>query len=142
MKSYEYRHVIAFEETNLIGNVYYVNHLKWQGRCRELFLREAAPMLLEEIKNGLCFVTAHCSCDFFAELSAFDEVAVRLSLKEFRPQKMVMHFDYYRLKGNDEELVARGEQHVVCMRRTDDGMVSTPFPEPLLNALKPYMAGA
>ena len=37
MRSYEYRHVVAFEETNLVGNVYYVNHLRWQGRCREMF---------------------------------------------------------------------------------------------------------
>ena len=28
---YEYRHVVGFEETNLVGNVYFVNHLRWQG---------------------------------------------------------------------------------------------------------------
>ena len=31
---YEYRHIVSFEETNLVGNVYYVNYLRWQGRCR------------------------------------------------------------------------------------------------------------
>ena len=31
---YEYRHVVGFEETNLVGNVYYVNYVRWQGRCR------------------------------------------------------------------------------------------------------------
>ena len=40
MKAFEYRHVVGFEETNLVGNVYYVNHLRWQGRCREMFLRD------------------------------------------------------------------------------------------------------
>jgi len=43
MRSYEYRHVVSFEETNLVGNVYYVNHLRWQGRVREMFLRDHAP---------------------------------------------------------------------------------------------------
>ena len=31
MKSFEYRHVVGFEETNLVGNVYYVNHLRLAG---------------------------------------------------------------------------------------------------------------
>ena len=43
MRYYEYRHVVTFRETNLVGNVYYTNHLEWQGRCRELFLRDHAP---------------------------------------------------------------------------------------------------
>jgi len=52
MRSYEYRHVVVFEETNLVGNVYYVNHLRWQGRCREMFLREHAPLVLAELATA------------------------------------------------------------------------------------------
>src|SRR5208282_2982394 len=37
---YEYRHVVGFEETDLMGNVYFVNYVRWQGRCREMFLFE------------------------------------------------------------------------------------------------------
>ena len=37
---YEYRHVVGFKETNVVGNVYFTNHLEWQGRCREMFLRK------------------------------------------------------------------------------------------------------
>ena len=36
MRAFEYRHVVGFEETNLVGNVYYVSHLSWQGRARGL----------------------------------------------------------------------------------------------------------
>ena len=43
MRAFEYRHVVGFEETNLVGNVYYANHVRWQGRVRELFLRGRAP---------------------------------------------------------------------------------------------------
>jgi hypothetical protein len=31
MRAYEYRHVVGFEETNLLGNVYYVNHVAGGG---------------------------------------------------------------------------------------------------------------
>ena len=36
MNVYEYRHIVGFEETSFVGNVYYVNHLHWQGRAREV----------------------------------------------------------------------------------------------------------
>src|SRR5882672_2394132 len=42
-RAYEYRHIVGFEETNLVGNVYYVKHVAWQGRVREMFLREHVP---------------------------------------------------------------------------------------------------
>ena len=48
---YEYRHIVGFEETNLVGNVYYVNYLRWQGRCRELFLKDMAPDVLEDVRR-------------------------------------------------------------------------------------------
>ena len=46
---YEIRHTVGFEETNLVGNVYYVNYLRWQGRCREMFLRDHAPASLANV---------------------------------------------------------------------------------------------
>ena len=46
---YELRHRVGFEETNFVGNVYYVNYLRWQGHCRERFLVEEAPAVLADI---------------------------------------------------------------------------------------------
>ena len=108
VKSYEYRHVVAFEETNLLGNVYYVNHLRWQGRCRELFLQEKAPDVLEEIRSGLLLVTTRCSCEYYAELSAFDEVIVQMRLARLAGQRMDLRFEYYRSNDGRDELVASG----------------------------------
>src|ERR671930_294956 len=71
MKTYEYSHTVSFEETNLVGNVYYVNHLRWQGRCRELFLRDHAPQVLADLESDLALVTVRVSCEYLAELVAF-----------------------------------------------------------------------
>ena len=51
MRAFEYRHLVGFEETNLVGNVYYANHVRWQGRCREMFLRSffTRIFVLEEL---------------------------------------------------------------------------------------------
>jgi enediyne biosynthesis thioesterase len=138
MRAYEYRHIVTFEETNLVGNVYYVNHLRWQGQCREHFLRENAPEVLVQLKDDLILATLHCSCDYLMELFAFDEISVRMTLAELRQSRIVMKFEYWRVNSGSDELVARGEQHVTCMRREGSTAVATPVPEALKAALKGY----
>ena len=141
-KAYEYRHLVGFEETNLVGNVYYANHLRWQGRCREMFLRDHAPEILEELSNGLALATVRCSCDYLAELEAFDSVLIRMRLGGAVQNRITLLFEYWRENGGQsgggEELVARGEQVIACMRREGKKAVPTPIPGPLREALKPY----
>src|SRR5918998_4568455 len=117
MKASEYRHVIGFEETNLVGNVYYASHIRWQGRCREFFLRDHAPDVLAQLAEGLCLITTRCSCEYFAELSAFDEVLIRMRLGALAQNRVTMTFEYWRTTASGEELVARGEQQIACMTR-------------------------
>jgi enediyne biosynthesis thioesterase len=143
LKAYEFRHLVGFEETNLVGNVYYVNHLRWQGRCREMFLRDHAPEILAELADGLALATVRCSCDYLAELEAFDEVVVRMRLGGVVQNRITLNFEYWRQNGRQnggegEELVARGEQVVACMRREGKRAVPTAIPAPLRDALKPY----
>lgn len=138
MRSFEYRHVVGFEETNLVGNVYYVNHLRWQGRCREMFLREHVPEVLEELTRGLCLVTVRCSCDYLAELAPFDEIAIRMRLGALSQNRVTMLFEYWRIRPPGQELVARGEQQIACMWRTGDRLVPVPVPQRLEEVLRSY----
>ena len=138
MKAYEYRHLVGFEETNLVGNVYYVNHLRWQGRCREMFLRDNAPEILAELARGLALATVRCSCDYLAELEAFDELVIRMRLGGIVQNRITLQFEYWRQNGDGEELVARGEQVVAAMRREGERTVPTAIPPALREALKPY----
>jgi len=92
--AYEYRHIVCFEETNLVGNVYYVNHLSWQGRVREMFLREHAPGVLNELARGLSLATVRVSCEYLAELAAFDEVVIRMRLGSLTQSRMTLLFEY------------------------------------------------
>lgn len=137
-RCYEYRHIVGFEETNLVGNVYYVNHLSWQGRCRELFLREHVPELVTLIADGLLLITTHCACDYLSELFAFDEVVVRMRLVALAQGRLSLGFEYWREGSCDPELVARGEQSIACMRREDGRLVPAPLPTVLREALRPY----
>lgn len=138
MRAYEYRHIVGFEETNLIGNVYYANHVRWQGRCREMFLRDRAPDVIEAIKHGLVLVTTRVACEFMAELVAFDEVILRMRLGELGQNRITMNFEYWRHTRGGEELVARGEQQVACMQREGEQVVPIPVPAQLREALREY----
>jgi enediyne core biosynthesis thioesterase len=139
---YELRHVVSFEETNLLGNVYFVNHFKWQGRCREMFLRERAPGVLGEIAQGLRLATVRCSCEYLEELAAFDEVAVRMSLAALGPSSLTLRFDYVRLDNGTEVAVARGEQAIACLRGNGGAATAAPVPAELREALRPYAGSA
>ncbi len=141
MSYYEYRHRVGFEETNLVGNVYYTNHLRWQGRCREMFLLDHAPGILEEMKGGLALATVRCSCDYLAELQPFDEVVLRMRLAAVAQNRITLHFEYWRRTPAGDELVAHGEQQVACMRREGAATVAAAIPAALREALRPY-AGA
>ncbi len=138
MLSYEYRHIVGFQDTNLVGNVYYANYLTWQGRCREMFLRDHAPGVLKELAQGLHLVTTHVSCQFFSELFAFDEVILRMRLGSVVQNRVTMLFEYWRDTPGGEQLVARGEQGAACMRQEGDRIVPTQIPEALREALQAY----
>jgi len=138
MRAYEYRHVVGFEETNVVGNVYYANHVRWQGRCREMFLRDRAPGVIDALKHGLILVTTRVSCEFMAELVAFDEVILRMRLGDLGQNRITMNFEYWRHGPTGEELVARGEQQVACMQREGEQVVPVPVPVQLREALREY----
>lgn len=138
MRAYEYRHIVGFEETNLVGNVYYASHIRWQGRCREMFLRAHTPDILAQLAAGLCLITTRCSCEYFAELSAFDEVLLKMRLGGLTQSRVTMLFEYWRCTPTGEELVARGEQQIACMMRKEGRLEATPVPHTLQEALQTY----
>lgn len=138
-RAWELVHTVGFEETNLVGNVYYANHVRWQGRCREMFLQERCPGVLRELASGLALVTLHCSCDYLEELSAFDRVRIRMYFDDLAQNRLTMRFEYFRLGPDGEEtLCARGAHQVAAMRRTTEGLEPCPLPRELVEALAPF----
>jgi enediyne biosynthesis thioesterase len=131
MPAYEYRHVVSFEETNLVGNVYYANHVRWQGRVREMFLRDHAPDIIRELGEGLSMVTTRVFCEYYSELFAFDEVLIRMSVAEVTQSRVTMRYEYLC----KDQLMARGEQQIACLRKEGERMVTAPVPQSLRNAL-------
>lgn len=135
---YEIRHTVGFEETNLVGNVYYVNYLRWQGRCREMFLKEKAPAVLAELREDLKLFTVNVECEFLGEITAFDQLAIRMRLDELTQTQIQFSFEYVKIVDRAEQLVARGRQRIVCMRGPNNQTVPTRVPAELRDALAHY----
>lgn len=135
---FEYRHVVGFEETNLVGNVYYANYLRWQGRCREMFLWQHCPEVLADLQDDLKLFTLRVDCEFLSELTAFDELSIRMRLVELTQTQIEFAFDYLKVLPDGEVPAARGRQRVACMRGPNGQTSPAHVPEPLIRALRPY----
>jgi enediyne core biosynthesis thioesterase len=135
---YEYRHVVGFEETNLVGNVYYVNYVRWQGRCREMFLLEHAPGVLDELRDDLKLFTIKAECEYLSEVSAFDELSIRMRLEELTQTQIGFAFEYVRVRDGVQDLIARGRQRVACMRGVNGATAPVRVPEQLRLALEGF----
>jgi enediyne biosynthesis thioesterase len=132
--AYEYAHVVSLEETNAFGNVYFTHFLRWQGRCREMFLREYAPEVLAGAR-GLHLVTTRCACEYFAELAAFDSLTIRMHASEINQNRITLSFEYWRSDAAGKDLVARGEQEVAWLVKEGDQYTPTRIPPVLLAAI-------
>jgi enediyne biosynthesis thioesterase len=135
MNAYHWSHRVTFDETNVVGNVYFAHFLHWQGRCRETFLADHAPGVLEELNRGdFAMATVACDMEFYAECFAFDEIDVGMALRRRQRTRMRMDFDFRR----EGERIASGSQTVACLRRTPSGVVPVDVPPELCEALVPY----
>ncbi|GLX99557.1 acyl-CoA thioesterase [Herbidospora sp. NBRC 101105] len=135
---FAYEHLVTFADTNLVGNVYFANYVAWQGACRERFLADHAPGVLRGLYADLALVTVSCSCEYFAELQAFDQVSIRMTLRSIDLNRIVMGFDYFRIGNGPGQLVARGAQTVACMQRVEGDLIAIDVPQELYQALDAF----
>jgi enediyne biosynthesis thioesterase len=136
---FELRHLVGFEETNLVGNVYYVNYLRWQGRCRDAFLAHHAPDVLTDLRGELQLYTLKAECEFLLEITAFDQLVIRMRLEDLTQTQIGFGFDYVRQRDGIEELVARGRQRFACMRGSAAAARPTRVPETLRKVLSRFV---
>lgn len=137
MKKYSYVHTIGFEETNIVGNVYFANFIKWQGLCREMFLREYAPDILNDLYHDLALITLNCSCEYYDQLFPFDQVRIEMHLKEKVQNRVTMEFLYIKeVDASKEAVIAKGIQEVCVMKKNEKGLEACEFPQSFNLALE------
>lgn len=136
---FEYRFITTFEETNLVGNVYFANYVVWQGKCREMFLHEYCPDIITEINNGLLLITLDLSVQYISQLYAFDTVVMRMSLESMSASRLQMTFEYYKQEAdNSLILTCTGTQATAAMKQISGKVVPVSFPDSVFQVFEEY----
>jgi enediyne core biosynthesis thioesterase len=52
MQSHRYQPSVTFEDTNIVGNIYFRNYLRWQIECRDEWLRAQQKQLFQNVFKG------------------------------------------------------------------------------------------
>jgi enediyne biosynthesis thioesterase len=108
-----------------------------------MFLYDNVPQLAGELGGSFNMATMSVSCRHYHELSAFDDVVIRMSARSLTPSRLGMVFHYYRLSPDGSEtLVAEGEQELVCIRRRGKEVEPVMIPEVLRSAVSQFMVSA
>ena len=106
-----------------------------------MFLKERAPEVLADLRDDLKLFTLKVECEFFAEITAFDELSIRMRLVELAQTQLEFGFDYVPVPGRPARRSSPAErQRVACMRGPNNRTVPARVPEALERALEPYAA--
>jgi enediyne biosynthesis thioesterase len=139
---FRWRPFISFEDTNLMGNVYFARFVSWQGKCREAFLVQHAAGLLPLLARDLRLVTTSVSCEFREELHAFDALELEMRLVGPPAWEINLSFDYRLDPDASCRCAAIGRQTVRVMRQSPAGDLSpAELPDLLAEALQLYAGG-
>jgi len=127
----------SIEDGNLVGNIYFANYYKWQGRVRDNFLHSLKNKTSKNIffKGELRCV--ECKVNHVAEAMPFDKIVVVMGKKAVLEKGLVFSFDYYRLNSNgSREKLAFGE-HKACWFAPDENNNWMPesLPREIYNSL-------
>jgi enediyne biosynthesis thioesterase len=107
MKSYTYKSVVTIGDTNCLGNVYFLNHLKLSGMVRELWLGSAVQNVGEHLAGGLLLVTHSVSCDFMKDFFVFDPIRCEMIVRNVKRASAELVFRFYHDQTNELHAVAR-----------------------------------
>jgi len=122
----------TLEDANLVGNVYYSNYFKWQGRVRDLFFQPRAPALYRGTgASGELRVVAS-KAEFLRDAMPFDRVEVVMHLQAVHERGLRLRFEYFAQEPNGaSRKLAFGEHDVAWVVRGQP----SPLPPELRAAL-------
>jgi enediyne biosynthesis thioesterase len=107
-----------------------------------MFLLEHAPSILDELRGDLKLFTIKAECEYLSEVSAFDELSIRMRLEELTQTQICFTFDYVRIRDGAQDLIARGRQRVACMRGDSGSTSPARVPGQLRMALEGFAVTA
>jgi len=105
-----------------------------------IIIKKTVREIFNKIERGsFVMVTLKCSCEYFDELKAFDEIILEMRLSDIDRNKIKMDFDYYKVTNSNSKLVAKGNQEISCMKKEMNRLSPIDVPDELRKALIPFL---
>lgn len=137
--SYVYTHIVTLSDTNVTGNVYFAEYVRWQGIAREMFLLDEVPTALPTDKDQ-AVVTTFVECQFLAECEAFDRIDIHVTADRVTSTSLELRFDYRRCTDDSEVTIARGRQGLAWLLWDKTGWQTGEVPPELPRAIETFLA--
>jgi len=128
----------SLEDANLVGNIYFDNYAKWQGRVRDLFFYEAAPHLYRGGAQSGELMCRSVRVSHIREAMPFDLIYVSMGLRAVYQHGVKLEFIYYRVNpdGSSEKLAFSEHEAVWTVRGAEGRPTASPLPDELAEALR------
>jgi enediyne polyketide synthase len=134
----------SLEDANLVGNIYFDNYAKWQGRVRDVFFYEAAPHLYRGGAPSGELMCRRARVSHIREAMPFDLIYVSMGLRAVHQYGVKLEFIFYRINsdGSSEKLAFSEHEAVWTVRGAEGRPTASPLPDELLEALRHQPAEA
>lgn len=101
----EYIHKVKYYETDKMGVTHHSNYIRWMEEARIDFLEQIGfgYDILEE--QGIISPVIGIECDYRSTTTFADEIAISVSIKEFKGVKLIIEYIMKNKKTDDVVLI-------------------------------------
>ena len=135
---------VQLHETDLGGLMHHHNYFPWMEQAEyELFESLGEPVIgeLDKDLRGSGWPRAEVTMKFFKPLHYGETVEIHLKITRIRAAALEFQTDFYRIAGDDKDLVASGTHKTICCMYDATGKtdpVIVPAEDSFLEKLEVY----
>ena len=140
--AYEFSHHrrVEFADTDLAGIVHWTNFFRYAEEAEHAFFRSLGLSIQMDVGGAtIGWPRVQTDCRFARPLRFEDELRVHLLVREVGERSVSYRFVFYRVEGEREIEVARGNVVTACveMHSKDGKIASTAVPEVVRGLIQP-----
>jgi len=133
-KEYIYKTCVTIGDTNVLQNMYFVNHFKIVGKVRELWVRDCVKNFNDSLQGGLLLGTRRAACEYYHDYFLYDEIIVKMQFTQIKGVSTELLFKFY--KNDSKDIYASSSQTIVFLNRSHE---LVRIPENFREAIEEYM---
>lgn len=102
---------VTFQDTNIVGNVYFLTFFRWQSECRDAWLRSAMPDVWDRLRTGDARLHVSNWSNRFEDAfgaTIGDRISVTLQVQDQDQDGVLLSMEVFRHDGLSRSRLASG----------------------------------